>query len=146
MGKIFNHCSNVLIPDNGSKEGRYAKLLVDVDLTKSLLRGTKIRCNDELRWISFKYKQLPFFCFYCGKIGHRERVCELKMLDARNSCVDEGQYGEWLRGLNLKSPTKVTGLGGRDQSTSSGITQNTTTVGRKQMRMGENGGEVRDQG
>lgn len=39
---IFNQCSNVVILENDNKEGRYVKLLVDVDLTKPLIRGTNI--------------------------------------------------------------------------------------------------------
>lgn len=47
-GKIFNHVSNVLIPENESKEGMFAKMLVEVDLTKPLIHGTRIRCNSQM--------------------------------------------------------------------------------------------------
>lgn len=47
LGQVFDHCLNVEIPESGSKEGRYAKLLVEVDLTQPLLRGTNLRCNGE---------------------------------------------------------------------------------------------------
>lgn len=88
-----------MIPEYGSKEGRYAKLLVDIDLNAPLIRGTHIRCNGESQWISFKYEQMPSFCFYCGHIGHGEQVCEAKMKDVEEDRLNEGQYGDWLRGL-----------------------------------------------
>lgn len=66
IGRAFNQVSNVLIPENGSKDGRHVKLLVDVDLTKPLLQETRIRCNEKSCWISFEYEQLPCFCFYGG--------------------------------------------------------------------------------
>lgn len=68
----------MVIPENDSKEGRYVKMLVEVDLTKPFIRGTKIRFEGEMSWVMFKYEQLPFFCFYCGKIGHEERMREKK--------------------------------------------------------------------
>lgn len=98
VGHIFKQCHNVIIPENGSKDGRYAKLLVEIDLNKPLIRGTRLRCNGEMCWISFKYEQLPYFCFYCGKIGHGERICEKKKEDSQKSCLTENQFGEWLRG------------------------------------------------
>lgn len=75
--QVFDHCLNVVvIPESGNKEWRYAKLLVEVDLTQPLLRGTNIRCNGELKWVMFKYENLPFFCFYCGLVGHGEDLVE----------------------------------------------------------------------
>lgn len=69
----------MIIPEHGSKEGRYAKLLVEVDLYKPLLRGTMLNLEEEMGWVGFKYEQLPLFCSYCGKIGHGERNCEKKV-------------------------------------------------------------------
>lgn len=67
-----------MIPEQWNKEGRHAKLLVEIDLLNPLIRDTKLRCNDDSRWIEFKYENLPLFCFYCGKVGHGNRVCEKK--------------------------------------------------------------------
>lgn len=97
MGKRFSLCLNVILLESGSKEGRVLKLLVEVDLNKPLLRGIKIKLEDEQIWVDFSYEQLPMFCFYCGCIGHSERFCEMKMRDSRDGNVCEGQYGEWLR-------------------------------------------------
>lgn len=49
LGKIFPYCLNVVLPESGSKKGRLLKLLVGVELDKSLLSGTKIKLGDELR-------------------------------------------------------------------------------------------------
>lgn len=45
--KIFNRCFNIIILENESKDGRYVKLLIEVDLSKPLVRGTKIRLEGE---------------------------------------------------------------------------------------------------
>lgn len=96
----------MVISENGKKEERYVKLLVDVDLTKPLIRVTNISFEGEKRWVMFKYEQLPLFCFYCGKIGYRERNCGKKMTDSRISDMNKGQYGEWLRAAYVRSSNK----------------------------------------
>lgn len=63
------------------------KLLVEVDLDKPLLRGTKIKLDHELLWVDFKYEQLSRFCFYCEKFGHQEKNCVTKVKDSREGCI-----------------------------------------------------------
>lgn len=103
---MFNKCLNVVIPENGSKEGMYVKLLVKVDLSKPLIRGTKIRFENEVCWVNFKYDLLHFFCVSWGRVGHGEKVCETKMLDVSKNALNEGQFGEWLRATNGRSGPK----------------------------------------
>lgn len=94
---------NVIIPENGSKNGRMLKLLVEVEveveieLGQPLMRGTKFKLEKELVWIDFRYEQLPAFYFYCGVIGHQEKRYDRKIIDSNESKVRESQYGEWLR-------------------------------------------------
>ncbi|GER54537.1 zinc knuckle (CCHC-type) family protein [Striga asiatica] len=38
------------------------------------------------------------FCFYCGRIGHSDRACEIKKADVQGNIIRAGQYGDWLRG------------------------------------------------
>lgn len=73
---MLAHCISVIIPKNGSKHGRLLKMLIEVDLGKSLLRETKLKLDEELVWVDFRYEQLPAFCFYCGIIGHKEKNCK----------------------------------------------------------------------
>lgn len=77
---------------------------MEVELDKHLLRGTKIKLGrgGEVQWVDFTYKMLPTFCFYCGMIGHTEKTCERKKMDARESKISEGHYGGWLRATEAK--------------------------------------------
>lgn len=84
----------MVILDLGSKENRYARLLVDVDLSKPLIRGTSIRFEGDKCWVMFKYEQLPQFCVYCGLLGHGERNYERKIKNAKSEKLSEGQYGD----------------------------------------------------
>lgn len=83
--------------ENDSKDGKILKLLVKVSLAKPLMRESNIKLENEIHWVEFKYNKLPIFCFYCGVVGHPERVCELKMFDTKERQVSEGQYGDWIR-------------------------------------------------
>lgn len=76
--------------------------MLEIKLDLPLLRGTKIKLENECVWVDFKYEQVPTFCFYCGLIGHQERLCHRKMEDAREDRVCEGQYGEWMRAIGSK--------------------------------------------
>lgn len=90
----------------------YAKLLVKIDLHEPLIRGTRLRCNREMCWINFKYEQLPYFCFYCRKLGHGERVCGKEKEEAKNDSLVENQFGEWLRVQVVRGGSKLR-IGGK---------------------------------
>lgn len=68
-------------------------MLVERELNKPLLKGTKIKLDDELVWIDFRYEKLPNFCFYCHRIDHTKKNYERKMMDFRGNSICEGQYG-----------------------------------------------------
>lgn len=73
------------------------KLLVEVNLKNPLMRGTKMRLENEIVWVEFRYEQLLTFCFYCGIVGHQEKSCERKIKDSKELKINEGQYGESIR-------------------------------------------------
>lgn len=91
---LFDCVTDVLIPESGSKKGRFLKILAEIDLNKPLLRGSKIQFQGKEVWVEFKYENLATFCFYCGRVGHAERTCSRRMCDAKERKVLEGQYGD----------------------------------------------------
>ncbi|XP_027158439.1 uncharacterized protein LOC113760064 [Coffea eugenioides] len=52
IGSIFRHVRDVIIPQTGGKEGRHLKLLVMVNISKPLLRGTIVKVGDVTKWAS----------------------------------------------------------------------------------------------
>lgn len=106
IGKLLRMCLNVVIPENGSKEGRMLKMLVEIELDKPLLRGAKIKLDKEIVWVDFRYELLPTFCFYCGRIWHSERSCDKKLADSKGNCISEDQYGVWLKAQLVKRTLK----------------------------------------
>lgn len=70
---------------------------MEINLRKPLLRGTKVKLNNEIVWVEFRYEQLLSFYFFGRMVGYQERMCERKVRDSTDSNICEGQYGEWMR-------------------------------------------------
>ncbi|KAL3530036.1 hypothetical protein ACH5RR_009358 [Cinchona calisaya] len=69
---------DVICPNIGDKEGKHLKLLVEVDISKPLFRGTLVRSEGEWHWT-----------------GHLAKSC----VNRGQTEVEEGdsQYGYWLK-------------------------------------------------
>lgn len=59
--------------------------------------GTKLRCRGSKIWVDFKYERAPIFCYYCGQIGHNEKLYLKRKQDVERNCVLKDQFGIWLR-------------------------------------------------
>ncbi|KAL3536249.1 hypothetical protein ACH5RR_004710 [Cinchona calisaya] len=106
LGLVFKKVLDVVIPPGGSKEGRHLRILVEVDLTKRLLRGTLVRMDGMLRWVEFRYVRCLDFCYICGIVGHGERNCSKKKEELDKDQIP--QYGPWMRAKSTKnSPKKM---------------------------------------
>lgn len=77
--------------------GRYLRLRVNIDLTKPLERGRALLMGGKSILVSFKYEQLPLFCFHCGRIIHGSKVSNRPKTRRMNSTEEEKQWGFWLR-------------------------------------------------
>lgn len=72
------------------KEGckEYLRVRVTIDLSKPLKRRMKIRkAGDGWEWITFKYENVPTFCFICGMLGHSEKFCSVLFEKPENEIV-----------------------------------------------------------
>lgn len=95
LGKLFSNVTDVIVPPIGRNEGRHMKILVEIDLSKPLLRGTTLNVNGDRRWVNFKYEKCPDFCYSCGLVGHGNKMCPLNGVSTNNH--SEAQFGTWLR-------------------------------------------------
>ncbi|KAK6158700.1 hypothetical protein DH2020_006014 [Rehmannia glutinosa] len=107
VGKMFGQVMDVHIPEGGSLKGRFSKILVGVNLEKPLFRGTFINFGCEKVWVDFRYENLAGFCYYCGIVGHTEKICEARRQDLQSNNLKGGQYGEWLKANELWNKIKM---------------------------------------
>lgn len=85
----------------------YMRIRVTIDITKPLKRRMKIRkAGGEWIWITFKYENVPTFCFICGLVGHSEKFCN-KLFDTPEEDIVK-PYGVWMRAL-IRKQTKLVG-------------------------------------
>lgn len=113
---LFENVTALSILETESKKGRLLKILAEVDLDKSLLRGSKIQYEGQTVWVQFQYENLAMFYFYCGKAGHAKQNCFYRKNDAKAGKIVEGQYGEWLGADQTKVGIKISNLRDDDQA------------------------------
>ncbi|KAM6586585.1 uncharacterized protein LOC115717479 [Cannabis sativa] len=85
----------------------YMRIRVTIDLAKPLKRRMRIRkTGEEWIWITFKYENIPTFCFICGILGHSERFCP-KLFETPKHEITK-PYGDWMKAPFRRS-TKLIG-------------------------------------
>lgn len=74
----------------------YMRVRVSITLSKPLKRRMKInKDGDDWLWITFKYENVPTFCFICGFMGHSDKFCS-RLFDAPENEIAR-PYGIWMR-------------------------------------------------
>lgn len=74
----------------------YLRIKVAIDVRRPLRSKMRIKkSGGEWIWINFMYERMPSFCFYCGKIGHTDKLCET-MFDNQQG-QKERKYDSSLR-------------------------------------------------
>uniref|UniRef100_A0A803PUY5 Zinc knuckle CX2CX4HX4C domain-containing protein n=1 Tax=Cannabis sativa TaxID=3483 RepID=A0A803PUY5_CANSA len=85
----------------------YTRVIVTVDLSKPLKRRMQLRkLGEEWIWITFKYENVPTFCFIYGLLKHSEKYCA-KLFDTPTNEITK-LYCEWMR-APLRRRTKLLG-------------------------------------
>lgn len=58
--------------------GDFLRARVEIDVLKPLYRGRQVGLNNnEEVWVFFKYEKLYNFCYWCGKVSHADKECEI---------------------------------------------------------------------
>ena len=80
-----------------------AKVLVDLR-EPFIDEITLDKDNGHVASLPVKYERLPTICYYCGRVGHVERDCDVKDEDGEGG--NTYGFGEWMRASPWK-PSKV---------------------------------------
>lgn len=69
------------VDSDGLAWDKSARARILMDITKLLRRVQRIGMKEGgTALVELKYERLPMFCYECGKIGHTERDCFLRLL------------------------------------------------------------------
>ena len=56
----------------------FLRVRVALDISKPLPQFCKLQSEGEhVGWVLLKFERLPNFCYWCGRVIHNERECEL---------------------------------------------------------------------
>ena len=70
--------------------------------------------------MGIKYERLPNFCYWCGRVTHGERECEVWLRGKGHLKREEQQYGDWMRANSRKTTRKtVTVIAGASRNQAS---------------------------
>lgn len=100
---MIGNVKDVLLVKTGGKEDRHLKVQLEIDIAKPLLRGTMLKFKLAEICVEFRYETLPTFCFYCGHLGHNEKLCTKRKQDLNRNCLLKDQYGLWMRAGSTRS-------------------------------------------
>ena len=105
VGRDLGNCLGKFIESDRrtghSNQAKFMRIRVDLQLDKPLRRRGKVASEDgEKFWVSFKYKRLPTFCYFCGRLGHDDKHYP----ESAEHLNSPRQYGDWLRAYgNLRN-------------------------------------------
>lgn len=118
------------------------RLKIMLNLQKPLKRGTRVRIGKaEPCWIPATYERLSSFCYWCGRLGHNHKDCEI-LLDRENINNEEIEVGDlpyrdWMRASPMKVPQ-----GTKPREGSHRDTLRKSLFKQKSIPFGENSKEV----
>ena len=68
----------------GKMRGKYARVCVNIDLSKPWVKGIHLGVGNGKYWQPFRYEAVPIVCFCCGRIGHNEESCPERVSEKTN--------------------------------------------------------------
>lgn len=89
-------------------EGEFLRVRIAIDISKPLPRCRKLWFEGkQIGWVGIKYERLPNFCYWCGRLSHGDRDCELWTRGKESMKKDDQQFREWMRADTFR-PTRKT--------------------------------------
>ena len=84
--------------DKEVDKGCVMRVQVWVDVSLPLCRGRVFSLDDGSKgWVSFKYERLSNICYWCNRLNHFDKDCELWIESNGTLKQADQQYGPWNR-------------------------------------------------
>ena len=88
---------DVDVVGDGIGWGRCLRIRDTIDLFKPLKCGRALDIKKKSVWVSFKYENLPTFCFRCGRLVHKKLTCPVRPNLKFHENVGVKEWGTWFR-------------------------------------------------
>ena len=103
LGQVFHFAD-----PTETEGGNFIRIRVLMDVTLPLCRGQIISMeNGKTMGITFKYERFPNICYWCGRLEHDDRDCNLWLESEGCLTADQKQYGPTLQALPFVSSRKA---------------------------------------
>ena len=108
IGNAIRRVVQVADPKDDGAGGEFLRARVTMDISKPLPRCSKLSSDGkQIGMVGLKYECLPNFCYWCGRVTHRERDCEVWLRGKGKLRREDQQYGEWLRDALVRQGRKI---------------------------------------
>nr|POE98201.1 uncharacterized protein CFP56_72581 [Quercus suber] len=95
-------------PEDDDAGGEFLRARIVMDITKPLPRVSKLKSGGkQIGLVGLKYERLLNFYYWCGRVTHGERECEVWLRGRGKLSRDDQQYGEWLRAEPVRQSKKT---------------------------------------
>ena len=102
MGRVVSTRGNAKSGGEG-----FIKVRVVVDVTRPIYRGRVVTLeNGKKTWVSFKYERLSNLCYWCGRLDHDDKDCELWINNEGTLKPDKKRYNSSIRALPVVSSNR----------------------------------------
>ncbi|XP_050281590.1 uncharacterized protein LOC126722475 [Quercus robur] len=108
VGNSIGMVVQVADPEDDGAGGEFLRVRITMDISKPLPRCSRLRSGGrQLGLVGLKYERLPNFCYWCGRVTHGERDCEVWLRGRGKLRREDQQYGEWLRAEPIRQSRKT---------------------------------------
>ena len=108
VGNNIRTLVQAIDPEDDGEGGEFLRIRVKMDITKALPRCCKLWSDGEhVGWALLKFDRLPNFCYWCKRLTHSERDCEVWSWGKGSLTKDNQQYREWLHADLVRQSRKT---------------------------------------
>ena len=108
VGNSIGKVIEVADPEDDGNRGEFLRVRISIDISKPLPRCRKLWYEGkQIGWVGLKYERLPNFCYWCGRLSHVERDCELWIRGKENLKKENQQFREWMRADMIRPKRKT---------------------------------------
>ncbi|KAJ0965073.1 hypothetical protein J5N97_026211 [Dioscorea zingiberensis] len=90
---------------------RFARVCIELDLTKSLKRGVWVQSKYSRKFVFVIYEKLPLFCYSCGVVGHGADSCRSVLTGSHPVGIGTGPAPSDLKGKVVMAAEAVPSRG-----------------------------------